>query len=71
LKEVNEIRKQLKLPHTTDNILYLYPILPIGNIKEKTLPKLQNNGYPGGWGIPRVKDEAIISPVSSNATDGA
>ena len=37
----------------------------------KTLPKIKNNGDPGGCGTPKIYDVAINSPQSQNEVVGA
>jgi len=38
---------------------------------EKKLPIRRNNGLPGGWGTPIIKDVAMNSPQSQNDVVGA
>ena len=44
--------------------------LNVGKL-ENTLPKRRKRGVPGGWGTPRVTEQAINSPQSQNEVVGA
>tara|TARA_B110000263_G_C15097321_1_gene413640 strand:+ start:425 stop:628 length:204 start_codon:yes stop_codon:yes gene_type:complete len=54
-----------------DSKLTLAPISENIGILLKTLPNNKYNGDPGGWGTPKILDDAIYSPQSQNEVVGA
>ena len=67
-KKRREIVRALKIG---DNILTLKAISLLIGIRLKNFPINKNKGLPGGWGIPRIWEVAINSPVSQKDTVGA
>ena len=46
-------------------------ISELNGMSVNNFPINKNNGLPGGWGMPRIYDVAINSPVSQKETVGA
>lgn len=54
-----------------ENIFIRKAISELIGIRVNNLPINKNNGLPGGWGIPKIYEVAINSPVSQKDTVGA